>query len=212
MMLGPHTSIRFARNASAGWGTSIARWTMRASIVAAMGCAPENPNQDTAPFEVGAPTVEIHSGLFPYASVQSSDTVPIEFGPQGGFHVSLAAKTRGIDPGSSTLELGLINNDLAMVTWEVIAPDGMISSEVPKRSVANTIDETGVLHAPQVVVLRYFENPPAEFSKIRREWELEAMSVEIRVLIEDAVGNSAAASLQGRVDFPHRKGQADPGS
>lgn len=182
-----------------------------AALLFGAACGPQSDADgvqiwDTGPAE-DAQSVRIHSGHYPYAPLEDGVTIPIEFGPQGGFHVLLAANVSGIETGSATLELGLQNGDLPMITWEVVAPDGMLSDEPPRRALAEAALGDGTLLAPQLVVLRYYESPPQDFATVLREQELQTMPITLNVRVEDALGATATASMGVRVDFPDRKGQ-----
>ena len=149
------------------------------------------------------PQALIHSGFYPYESLQPLEVLPIERGSQGGFHVMLAAKVAGIEPGSPTLELALQNDDLPMVTWEVESPDCLLSQETPKRALADHSDATGILLTPQLVVLRYFEDLPSRgIQAFVREHALQRMPVTVRVTVEDSLGSVATDSTEIYLDFP----------
>lgn len=200
-------SVSHARGCLCLFGSSGGVWAVLLGLV---GCgAASTPaveeGQDTGFGD--STSVQIHSGQYPYEPLVQGHTIPIEFGPQGGFHVLLAARVHGIEPGSPTLELGLQNNDLPMITWEVVAPDGMLSDEAPRRAIADPEDVDGTLLAPQLVVLRYYETPPPEFASILREQELQTLPITLNVHVEDFQGESASSTLEVKVDFPDRKGQ-----
>ncbi len=152
--------------------------------------------------------IKLAHGTPPFVSLDDDDTLPIAFGLQGGFHVLLCVSTSGLAPGSPTLTQGITNGDLPTVLWTLSHADGALSSETPRRAVAAAVDDTAA--APwtrfesQLVVLRYFVDPPASFDSAARETELERDTFVLTAEVEDACGRRATASQQVRVSFPTR--------
>jgi hypothetical protein len=140
-------------------------------------------------------------GIEPYQPLDQDSVLPIYWGAQGGFHLFLAAQATGIEPGASDLLTGLANGDLPTVLWSVRAPDGMLSTESPRRSLAEaSID--GWFLGPQRVVLQYYETWPAgTFDADARQLELESSDIEVSVTVEDACGVQARSSAVVRVAF-----------
>ncbi len=140
-------------------------------------------------------------GIEPHEPLDQDSILPIDWGAQGGFHLFLAVEATGIEPGASDLATGLAYGNLPTVLWEVRAPDGILSTESPRRSLAEA-SGGGWFLGPQRVVLRYYETAPAEaFDADARQVELEQSDIEVSVTVEDACGVNARSSAVVRVAF-----------
>jgi hypothetical protein len=61
--------------------------------------------------ELGPPGIELGTGLVTYAAVVEDDGVEIVLGPQGGWHINVAARLWNLDPESIDLEYELVLDD-----------------------------------------------------------------------------------------------------
>jgi hypothetical protein len=66
----------------------------------------------------GAPSVEVGTGAASFIAIEPGGSVPIVSGPQGGSHIWISARTRGLGP-SALVEYGA--NDMEtgeLLTWK----------------------------------------------------------------------------------------------
>lgn len=65
----------------------------------------------------GPPSVEVGTGLSAFVAVEPGGDVPIVSGPQGGSHVWISGRTRGLGP-SGLVEYGVTDADSGeLLTW-----------------------------------------------------------------------------------------------
>jgi len=148
-----------------------------------------------------APTIVALDGQAPHAPLDVDTVLPIQWGMQGGFHVFLSAEVTHLHPGSADLQTGLANEDLPTVLWEVRAPDGLLSTESPRRVLAEPAD-VGYFLGTQLVVLRYYETvPTGTFDPDAREAELEQSPIEVSVTVEDQCGVQVGTENTIGVEF-----------
>jgi hypothetical protein len=66
----------------------------------------------------GPPSLEVGSGSTSFEPIEPGGAVPIVSGPQGGTHVSISARTRGLGP-SALVEYGANDAETgALLTWK----------------------------------------------------------------------------------------------
>ncbi len=150
---------------------------------------------------VGPGTALVCEGVPPYLAVEDDGVLPVIFGAQGGYHLLLAARVDGIDPGSEDLVTGWDRGDLPLVEWTISTPDEQLSAESPRPTVSVETDHGWVL-GPHTVVLHYFEDPPEEFDGYDRQAELEQLPITVSVTVTDACGTVSTDERTVRLDYP----------
>jgi hypothetical protein len=180
----------------------LARYASLSLLVALVGC-----DKDICARKADNIAVAVLDGLEPYYRLDRDSVLPIHWGAQGGFHLFLAVEASGIQPGASDLATGLAHGNLPTVHWEVLAPDGRLSTERPRRVLAEAAND-GWFLGPHRVVLQYYETTPAEaFDADARQVELEQSDIELSVTVDDMCGVQARSSAVVRVAFQEPSGR-----
>ena len=76
------------------------------------------------PLDAGAPVVSIGRGIDAYAPLEDGDAVPIEAGPQGGYHMWLALRMTNLHQAGSVTELSADGGGIDPALAEIDVPYG----------------------------------------------------------------------------------------
>ena len=110
------------------------------TMVLLAGCGGEHPS--------GPPGVEIGHGADRFHALADGDTVPINRGTQGGYHVYGALRARGVDPSAVEVVFTIALGDALPLTMRRDLADLAGTSEQLLGSVVFLPDPTAVRDQP----------------------------------------------------------------
>ncbi len=170
------------------------------------GCATDYCGDDVASWiEVGASHGD---GDAVFVPITDGAVLAVERGSQGGQHVWAALRARGLDPGSEDISEGLANDDLPWVEFQLESDEGVHSSDNLLRRPLDRTDgpEPYGLMDRQVQFRHWVSLPPdwADQDMGEVEAALEEVDFTLRVILEDACGDTLTDEVIVRLDFPPR--------
>ena len=149
------------------------------AFVLCIGCGTSNPGTDAGPppFDAGtaAPSVELGTGVSAFEAIpETGAELELVRGPQGGHHVFLTARFRGLNPEGMTLTFTAVDTATGSV---VRAPASFNLVLARVRAEGDAYVRVG-----DFLILEDMENPDA----------VRGLTLDITVLAEEAgTGRSA---------------------
>lgn len=154
-----------------------------------------------------APWIEVGDGTHGFTSIEDGAVLAVERGSQGGQHVWAAVLAGGLHPGSPDITEGLRNDDLPWIEFQLESAEGVHSNENLLRRPLDPIGDHHGLETRQVP-FRHWPVLPDDWAEQdigEREAHLETVDFTLRVIIDDACGDTLTDERTVRLDFPARE-------
>ncbi len=163
------------------------------------------------------PWVTIGKGpITGYETITSGEVLEVERGSQGAQHVWAALRAGGMHPGSEDVAEGLELDNLPWVAFELEGPDGLHNFDTRIRLPLDRLDNNTLfgLEARPVQFWQWVERPDdwETLDMSALEEDLEDVDFTLRVIVDDACGDSVTDEVGIRLDFPPRDDEARSGS
>ncbi len=170
------------------------------------GCATDFCGDATAPW------VQVGKSVFAYEEIVPGEVLTVQRGSQGAQHVWAGLRARGLHPGSEDIEEGLANDDLPWVEFQLESDEGLHSFNTRIRLPLDRIEADRLfgLDGRPVQFWHWVERPDdwATLDMTELEEQLETEDFTLRVIIEDACGDTVSDEVAIRLDFPPREDAA----
>jgi len=159
------------------------------------------------------PWVTIGKGpLTGYETITEGEVLEVERGSQGAQHVWAALRAGGMHPGSEDVVEGLEHDNLPWVAFELEGPDGLYNFDTRIRLPLDRIDGNTLfgLETRPVQFWQWAERPDdwETLDLGALEEELEQEDFILRVIVDDACGDSVSDEAGIRLDFQPREDEA----
>ena len=166
------------------------------------GCEPDFCGDDVAPW------VQVGKAAATFELIEEGEVLPVERGGQGAQHVWAGLRTGGLHPGSEDVAEGLANDDLPWIEFQLEGEAGLHNFNTRLRRPLDRLEGNTLFGLDQrPVQFWHWPDPPDNQRKLDLrpiEADLEAQDFVLRVIIEDACGDTVSDEIGVRLDFPPR--------